>query len=108
MTHCLWVAEYVNQPEDIYTWLQAQIKPHFIFNTLNTIASLSTVDLEKMTRLLNEFGTQKTKSSGIGIVNTNRRLEKLFGEGLTVKSREGHGTTVSMTIPSKSIGDGKE
>lgn len=36
--------------------LQAQIHPHFLFNTLNTISSLSELDPEKMVRLLNEFG----------------------------------------------------
>ncbi|GAB2564690.1 ATP-binding protein [Gracilibacillus alcaliphilus] len=43
-------------------WLQAQIKPHFIFNTLNTIASLSNVDIERMINLLNEFGRYLSKS----------------------------------------------
>lgn len=38
-------------------WLQAQINPHFLFNTLNTIAALSEVNPTKMINLLNEFGT---------------------------------------------------
>ena len=37
-------------------WLQAQIQPHFLFNTLNTIAALSEEDPEKMMKLINEFG----------------------------------------------------
>lgn len=37
-------------------WLQAQIQPHFLFNTLNTIASLSGVDMNRMIALLEEFG----------------------------------------------------
>lgn len=36
-------------------WLQAQIKPHFIFNTLNTIISLRYIDIDQMTELLREF-----------------------------------------------------
>lgn len=36
-------------------WLQAQIQPHFIFNTLNTIAALSTMDPERMRHLLIAF-----------------------------------------------------
>ncbi|MNN37263.1 Sensor histidine kinase YpdA [compost metagenome] len=37
-------------------WLQAQIQPHFLFNTLNSIASLSDSDPSRMLRLLEEFG----------------------------------------------------
>ncbi|RED60349.1 hybrid sensor histidine kinase/response regulator [Cohnella lupini] len=36
-------------------WLQAQIKPHFLFNSLNAIAALSEIDLAQMRQLLNEF-----------------------------------------------------
>lgn len=37
-------------------WLQAQIQPHFLFNTLNTIAALSELNQTKMLNLLHEFG----------------------------------------------------
>ncbi|MHC8517797.1 hybrid sensor histidine kinase/response regulator [Sporosarcina sp. ITBMC105] len=37
-------------------WLQAQIQPHFLFNTLNTIAALSDEDPQKMMKLLDQFG----------------------------------------------------
>lgn len=37
-------------------WLQAQIQPHFLYNTLNTIASLSEIDSSRMVKLLDEFG----------------------------------------------------
>src|SRR5690625_6872797 len=40
-------------------WLQAQIKPHFLFNTLNSIASLSEVDPSKMVKLINEFRSEE-------------------------------------------------
>ncbi|WP_100401606.1 hybrid sensor histidine kinase/response regulator [Bacillus sp. FJAT-42315] len=36
--------------------LQAQIQPHFLFNALNTIASLSTLDTSRMVSLLEHFG----------------------------------------------------
>lgn len=36
-------------------WLQAQIQPHFIFNTLNTISALSLTDVERMRELLHAF-----------------------------------------------------
>ncbi|MBB6671882.1 ATP-binding protein [Cohnella nanjingensis] len=37
-------------------WLQAQIQPHFLYNTLNSIAALSEIDNEKMSALLEAFG----------------------------------------------------
>lgn len=43
-------------------WLQAQIKPHFLFNTLNTIASLGGVDPDRMVELLTEFGNYLRRS----------------------------------------------
>lgn len=36
-------------------WLQAQIQPHFIFNSLNAVIALSEIDLDKMRDLLVEF-----------------------------------------------------
>lgn len=43
-------------------WLQAQIQPHFLFNTLNTIASLSEIDTDRMSILLEKFGQYLQKS----------------------------------------------
>ena len=36
-------------------WLQSQIRPHFLYNTLNSIAALAAIDIEKMLTLLYEF-----------------------------------------------------
>lgn len=36
-------------------WLQAQIRPHFMLNTLNAIVSLSEMDIPRMSRLLERF-----------------------------------------------------
>ncbi|WP_162805818.1 ATP-binding protein [Sporosarcina sp. PTS2304] len=36
-------------------WLQAQIRPHFLFNALNTIMALSEIDLERMQKVLGAF-----------------------------------------------------
>jgi len=37
-------------------WLQAQIQPHFIFNTLSALAALSDYDTERMRALIEVFG----------------------------------------------------
>lgn len=196
-------------------WMQAQIKPHFLFNTLNTIASLAEIDTDRMVKLLNEFGNYLQRSfdihntqpliyleeelkitrsylyieqarfgdriqvewelegdllakipplsiqplvenairhgilkrqrggtitikttdyqgyqeiaisddgvgmssdkithlltdppesvKGIGISNTNRRLLKLYGKGLSIRSIPNHGTTVSFQIPNDEV-----
>jgi sensor histidine kinase YesM len=36
-------------------WLQSQIQPHFLFNTLNAVIALSDIDLERMRNLLHAF-----------------------------------------------------
>ncbi|WPK13782.1 ATP-binding protein [Lysinibacillus louembei] len=36
-------------------WLQAQLRPHFILNTINAIISLSEIDFQKMLTLLDQF-----------------------------------------------------
>lgn len=58
-------------------WLQAQIQPHFLFNTLNTIASLSEIDTVRMVNLLNEFGNYLRRSFE---VNTTKMLVPLEDE----------------------------
>jgi sensor histidine kinase YesM len=37
-------------------WLQAQIQPHFLFNTLTAIRALSEIDLSRMRNMLEAFG----------------------------------------------------
>ncbi len=46
-------------------WLQAQIQPHFLFNTLNTIASLAEIDQTRMVELLHEFGNYLRRSFNV-------------------------------------------
>ena len=41
------------------------------------------------------------EKGGIGIANTNRRLIQLYGQGLSIDSKPGEGTTVSFVIPLK-------
>ncbi|MFF2093367.1 ATP-binding protein [Paenibacillus sp. NPDC058174] len=38
-------------------WLQAQIQPHFLFNTLNAVAALSEIDTERMRDLIEAFSS---------------------------------------------------
>lgn len=52
------------------------------------------------TRVLQDIRTQKPASqSGVGLLNTNLRLKRLFGTGLEVNSKPGLGTTVSFKVP---------
>lgn len=46
-------------------WLQAQIHPHFLFNTLNTIAAFGVVNPNKMNELLHEFGNYLQRSFAV-------------------------------------------
>lgn len=56
-------------------WLQAQIQPHFLFNTLNTIASLAEIDSGRMMRLLEEFGNYLRKSFDVANTSSLVSLE---------------------------------
>ncbi|WP_176835542.1 MULTISPECIES: ATP-binding protein [unclassified Paenibacillus] len=50
-------------------WLQAQIEPHFFFNTLNSIAALHAVDPEQMLLLIGHFADylrEKFKFQNVG------------------------------------------
>lgn len=39
---------------------------------------------------------------GIGLMNTNRRLKRLYGKGLEIRSQQGTGTTVTFSVPEQS------
>jgi len=59
--------------------LQAQINPHFLFNTLNTIASLIRTDPPRARELLRQFATfyRRTLASGDELIPLERELEYL-------------------------------
>ncbi|MEC0123256.1 hybrid sensor histidine kinase/response regulator [Paenibacillus pabuli] len=38
-------------------------------------------------------------SGGVGLTNTHRRLNQRYGQGLTIRSSPGEGTTISFVIP---------
>ncbi|GAA3410586.1 ATP-binding protein [Paenibacillus hodogayensis] len=56
------------------------------------------IEQEKIIQLLNP--TLKGKG-GIGLANTNRRLTRLYGLGLSIVSKPHEGTAVSFVIPDK-------
>ncbi|WP_235872288.1 hybrid sensor histidine kinase/response regulator [Siminovitchia acidinfaciens] len=96
-------------------WLQAQIQPHFLYNTLNTIASLSEIDINRMTDLLAEFGNYLRKSFDpknlLRAIPLNHELELLnsylfiekerFGDRLNIVWQVDE--AISIEIPPLSI-----
>ena len=59
-------------------YLQAQIKPHFLYNTLNTIASLGEFDSSRMVELLHEFGNYLHRSFNMNNIQSLVPLEDEF------------------------------
>jgi hypothetical protein len=65
--------------------LQAQLRPHFLFNTLNTVSSLMQVDIGRADRLLTRLADLLRASLGAGDTNTvsleeELRLLRLYAE----------------------------
>jgi sensor histidine kinase YesM len=65
--------------------LQAQLRPHFLFNTLNTVSSLMQVDVGRADRLLTRLADLLRGSLGVGDTNTvslkeELRLSRLYAE----------------------------
>ena len=58
--------------------LQAQINPHFLFNTLNTISAFIRMDPDKARRLLREFAVfyRKTLEDSDDLIELYRELEQ--------------------------------
>lgn len=54
------------------------------------------MDQDQMSQLLSPTMHGK---GGIGLANTNRRLTQMYGQGLSIRSKPGEGTTVSFAIP---------
>ncbi|HHY72916.1 MAG TPA: response regulator [Bacillus bacterium] len=96
-------------------WLQAQIRPHFLFNTLNSIAALSKTNPVKMIDLLDEFGNYLQASFDVRnlkqVISLKNELELVrsylfiqkqrFGERLNVIWEVDKG--INVTIPPLSI-----
>lgn len=60
-------------------WLQAQIHPHFLFNTLNSVAALAEVDTGRMQKLLLAFGDYLRSSFDFANLNRLVPLRKELG-----------------------------
>jgi Histidine kinase len=57
--------------------LQAQLRPHFLFNTLNTVSSLMQIDIGRADRVLTRLGDLLRASLGAGDTNTVPLQEEL-------------------------------
>lgn len=96
-------------------WLQAQIQPHFLFNTLNTVIALSEIDVARMQKLLNalsdvlrdKFNFQNTDEfvpleSELHLIRSYLHIEKeRFGDRLEVIWEID--ADIQLTIPALSI-----
>ena len=65
--------------------LQAQLRPHFLFNTLNTVSALMQTDITRADRVLARLGDLLRASLGAGVTNTvplqeEIRLLRLYTE----------------------------
>ncbi|WP_165248733.1 histidine kinase [Adlercreutzia sp. ZJ141] len=59
--------------------LQSQINPHFLFNTINTIASLIRTDPNKARQLLREFAVfyRRTLENSVDLIQFDREMEQV-------------------------------
>lgn len=85
--------------------LQAQINPHFLFNTINTIAMLIRTEPERARVLLREFATfyRRTLETGDQLVELSRELDYVrsylhfeqarFGDRISVSEQVSPDTT---------------
>lgn len=84
--------------------MHAQIKPHFLYNTLNTIAALGEVDSEKTRDLLMEFGnylrTSFDKKTQKHVVPVAQELALVKSYLYIEKARFADRLRVHMNIPS--------
>ena len=84
-------------------WLQAQIQPHFLFNTLNTIASLGEIDTSRMLKLLEEFGNYLRRSFDVhnteSLVPIENELDLTRSYLYIEKERFGNRLHINWDIP---------
>lgn len=83
-------------------WLQSQIQPHFIFNTLNTIASLGRTDNSRMLMLLEEYSNFLKHSfdfeNSKAIVSIHKELELVRSYAYIEQERFGEQLAINWDI----------
>lgn len=83
-------------------WLQSQIQPHFLYNTLNSIAALGVIDFEKMQKLLDEFSNYLRLSfdfkNASPLVAITRELSLVHSYVYIEKERFGNRLNVTWDI----------
>ena len=87
--------------------LQAQINPHFLFNTLNTIASLCRTDPMRARSLLRDFSMfyrHTLESSESGLIPLSQELEQTRRYLTIEKARFGEDRIVESEHVSEGIG----
>jgi len=86
--------------------LQSQINPHFLFNTINTIASLIRTDPQHARELLREFATfyRRTLESGDDLITLERELEYVRSYFRFEKARFGDRVELSERVSPEALG----
>lgn len=83
------------------SWLQAQIEPHFLFNTLNTIISLSDDDEDKMNEVFDAFMTllhSKYHYDNEGIITLEEEIRLVKSYLLIEETRYGDKLKVDWEV----------
>ncbi len=85
--------------------LQAQINPHFLFNTINTIAAFIRTDPAEARRLLRQFGTfyRRTLEQADDLVTLDRELEFVDTYVELEKARFGERLDISQEIDPEAL-----
>ena len=80
--------------------LQAQINPHFLFNTLNTIASLTRTDPKRARKLLREFAQfyRATLDNSESLIPVQREIEQTERYLLFEKARFGDDRIIETAV----------
>jgi two-component system sensor histidine kinase LytS len=104
--------EQHNRTEAELEWLKNQLNPHFLFNTLNTIAALTRTDPNKARDLLRDFSVfyRRTLEASETLIPLDQELEQTrryltieqarFGEDRIVESEHVEPGLEEVRVPS--------